>query len=103
MDKCWEKKGNDRPRFAELVPLLQTAVNRLCPDRSLIPQSQAEGDQQQINMVKADVPKQAQASSHQIEVPPSLSNPAITTTVVPSVSRLRIEHGSSKEQQGVCQ
>ncbi len=111
MRKCWEKKSADRPTFAELVPLLHTAVNRLCPDRSLIPQPQAAGDQ-----AKPDVPKQPGASSQQPQAPPSLPKPAWQdsgtppakpATVVPSVKKQEVGPATNKqsdEQQGatVC-
>ena len=37
MRLCWERKSKDRPTFAALVPALQTALDKQCPDRSLIP------------------------------------------------------------------
>ncbi len=46
MLKCWEQKGSNRPTFANLVPPLQTAVDRLCPDKCLIPAVKS-GDKKQ--------------------------------------------------------
>ncbi len=46
MLKCWEHKGCNRPTFGKLVPPLQAAVDRLCPDKCLIPQVESSDKQQ---------------------------------------------------------
>ncbi len=50
MNKCWEKKSKDRPTFAELVSKLQTALDKQCPDKSLMPKSQGTevGEKHQV-------------------------------------------------------
>ncbi len=41
MRKCWEMKGKNRPTFAALVPVLHTALDKQCPDKSLIKRPQS--------------------------------------------------------------
>ncbi len=51
MCKCWEKKPKERPTFAELVPDLQKVLDKQCPDKSLIPKSQAmEGQHHEVQV-----------------------------------------------------
>ena len=62
--KCWEKKPKERPTFAELVPDLQRALDKQCPDKSLIPKSQAmEGQHHDVQQRESSKKKHVNISN----------------------------------------
>ncbi len=90
MRKCWEKKSTDRPTFAQLVPPLEAAVNKLCPDKSLIPQTQTAGDKPpQANPAAL---KQPQTSTQEPKAPPSLPKPAWQESGAPQAKPAAAAH-----------
>ncbi len=63
MHKCWEKKSKDRPTFAELVSKLQTALDKQCPDKSLIPKLQVIEVEEKHHVVHQQIDRKLETIS----------------------------------------